>query len=224
MANFLPALPLCDRWEMTAEILVDETTGVTASKISPRVQTHSSKSEKRLLNESAREAEAGSPSRAPSASAVVRSSADSASRRFSCPERGRTGPWNWSYHSRTTASSVSARSRSGSYEAAQLSSTVLRRASFLVIYRTEPRSSSATWSARSKAACSKCKCGDQLEACYSSNTMQQEVRLTSLLARQSRYGAILNPHQISTGRFNRRSNAEEPKWSNEEILDSSKGE
>nr|WP_305148903.1 DUF790 family protein [Halobellus inordinatus] len=29
MANFLPALPLCDRWEMTAEILVDETTGGT---------------------------------------------------------------------------------------------------------------------------------------------------------------------------------------------------
>ncbi|ELZ40815.1 hypothetical protein C463_14525 [Halorubrum californiense DSM 19288] len=29
MANFLPALPLCDRWEMTAEILVDETTGET---------------------------------------------------------------------------------------------------------------------------------------------------------------------------------------------------
>jgi hypothetical protein len=29
MANFLPALPLCDRWEMTAEILVDETTGKT---------------------------------------------------------------------------------------------------------------------------------------------------------------------------------------------------
>ncbi|MDL0129910.1 DUF790 family protein [Halobacterium salinarum] len=27
MANFLPALPLCDQWEMTAEILVDETTG-----------------------------------------------------------------------------------------------------------------------------------------------------------------------------------------------------
>ncbi|WP_458190614.1 DUF790 family protein [Haladaptatus sp. NG-WS-4] len=29
MANFLPALPLCDRWEMTAEILVDETTNET---------------------------------------------------------------------------------------------------------------------------------------------------------------------------------------------------
>jgi uncharacterized protein len=29
MANFLPALPLCDRWEMTAEILVDETRGET---------------------------------------------------------------------------------------------------------------------------------------------------------------------------------------------------
>jgi predicted nuclease of restriction endonuclease-like RecB superfamily len=29
MANFLPALPLCDRWEMTATILVDETTGET---------------------------------------------------------------------------------------------------------------------------------------------------------------------------------------------------
>jgi predicted nuclease of restriction endonuclease-like RecB superfamily len=29
MANFLPALPLCDQWEMTAEILVDETTGET---------------------------------------------------------------------------------------------------------------------------------------------------------------------------------------------------
>jgi predicted nuclease of restriction endonuclease-like RecB superfamily len=29
MANFLPALPLCNRWEMTAEILVDETTGET---------------------------------------------------------------------------------------------------------------------------------------------------------------------------------------------------
>ena len=29
MANFLPALPLCDRWEMEAEILVDETTGET---------------------------------------------------------------------------------------------------------------------------------------------------------------------------------------------------
>ena len=29
MANFLPALPLCDRWEMDAEILVDETTGET---------------------------------------------------------------------------------------------------------------------------------------------------------------------------------------------------
>ncbi len=29
MANFLPALPLCDRWEMTAEILVDDTTGET---------------------------------------------------------------------------------------------------------------------------------------------------------------------------------------------------
>ncbi|ELY73512.1 DUF790 family protein [Natrinema pallidum] len=29
MANFLPALPLCDRWEMTAEILVDETTDET---------------------------------------------------------------------------------------------------------------------------------------------------------------------------------------------------
>jgi len=24
MANFLPALPLCDRWEMVVEILVDE--------------------------------------------------------------------------------------------------------------------------------------------------------------------------------------------------------
>lgn len=29
MANFLPALPLCDRWEMSAEILVDETAGET---------------------------------------------------------------------------------------------------------------------------------------------------------------------------------------------------
>ena len=29
MANFLPALPLCDRWEMDAEILVDETTDET---------------------------------------------------------------------------------------------------------------------------------------------------------------------------------------------------
>jgi hypothetical protein len=29
MANFLPALPLCDRWELVAEILVDETTGET---------------------------------------------------------------------------------------------------------------------------------------------------------------------------------------------------
>ena len=29
MANFLPALPLCDRWEMDADILVDETTGET---------------------------------------------------------------------------------------------------------------------------------------------------------------------------------------------------
>ena len=29
MANFLPALPLCDQWEMDAEILVDETTGET---------------------------------------------------------------------------------------------------------------------------------------------------------------------------------------------------
>ena len=29
MANFLPALPLCNRWEMTAKILVDETTGET---------------------------------------------------------------------------------------------------------------------------------------------------------------------------------------------------
>jgi predicted nuclease of restriction endonuclease-like RecB superfamily len=29
MANFLPALPLCDRWEMVAEILVDETTEET---------------------------------------------------------------------------------------------------------------------------------------------------------------------------------------------------
>lgn len=29
MANFLPALPLCDRWEMTAEILADETLGET---------------------------------------------------------------------------------------------------------------------------------------------------------------------------------------------------
>ena len=29
MANALPALPLCDRWEITAEILVDETTGET---------------------------------------------------------------------------------------------------------------------------------------------------------------------------------------------------
>jgi len=29
MATFLPALPLCDRWEMDAEILVDETTGET---------------------------------------------------------------------------------------------------------------------------------------------------------------------------------------------------
>lgn len=29
MANFLPALPLCDRWEMTAEILIDEMLGET---------------------------------------------------------------------------------------------------------------------------------------------------------------------------------------------------
>ena len=29
MANFLPALPLCDRWEMSADILLDETTGET---------------------------------------------------------------------------------------------------------------------------------------------------------------------------------------------------
>jgi predicted nuclease of restriction endonuclease-like RecB superfamily len=29
MANFLPALPLCDRWEMNAEILLEETTGET---------------------------------------------------------------------------------------------------------------------------------------------------------------------------------------------------
>jgi len=29
MANFLPALPLCDRWEMDAEILVDESTAET---------------------------------------------------------------------------------------------------------------------------------------------------------------------------------------------------
>lgn len=29
MANFLPALPLCDRWEMTAEILADEMSGET---------------------------------------------------------------------------------------------------------------------------------------------------------------------------------------------------
>ena len=29
MANFLPALPLCDRWEMEAEILEDETRGTT---------------------------------------------------------------------------------------------------------------------------------------------------------------------------------------------------
>jgi predicted nuclease of restriction endonuclease-like RecB superfamily len=29
MANFLPALPLCDRWEMSAAILVDETAGGT---------------------------------------------------------------------------------------------------------------------------------------------------------------------------------------------------
>lgn len=29
MANFLPALPLCDRWEMYAEILADETTNET---------------------------------------------------------------------------------------------------------------------------------------------------------------------------------------------------
>jgi len=29
MANFLPALPLCNRWEMTADILIDETTGET---------------------------------------------------------------------------------------------------------------------------------------------------------------------------------------------------
>ena len=29
MANFLPALPLCERWEMDAEILIDETTGET---------------------------------------------------------------------------------------------------------------------------------------------------------------------------------------------------
>ncbi|MFC6893769.1 DUF790 family protein [Halopenitus salinus] len=29
MANFLPALPLCNRWEMAAEVLADETTGET---------------------------------------------------------------------------------------------------------------------------------------------------------------------------------------------------
>ena len=29
MANFLPALPLCERWEMAAEVLVDETTSET---------------------------------------------------------------------------------------------------------------------------------------------------------------------------------------------------
>lgn len=29
MANFFPALPLCDRWEMTAEILINETRGET---------------------------------------------------------------------------------------------------------------------------------------------------------------------------------------------------
>lgn len=29
MANFLPALPLCDRWELAAELLVDETTSET---------------------------------------------------------------------------------------------------------------------------------------------------------------------------------------------------
>ncbi|SEU09598.1 DUF790 family protein [Natrinema hispanicum] len=29
LANFLPALPLCDRWEMTATVLVDETAGET---------------------------------------------------------------------------------------------------------------------------------------------------------------------------------------------------
>ncbi|MFB6228474.1 MAG: DUF790 family protein [Halobacteriales archaeon] len=29
MANFLPALPLCDRWEMNADILVDDSTGET---------------------------------------------------------------------------------------------------------------------------------------------------------------------------------------------------
>jgi len=29
MANFLPALPLCNRWEMTADIFIDETTGET---------------------------------------------------------------------------------------------------------------------------------------------------------------------------------------------------
>jgi predicted nuclease of restriction endonuclease-like RecB superfamily len=29
MANFLPALPICDRWEMDAEILVEESTGET---------------------------------------------------------------------------------------------------------------------------------------------------------------------------------------------------
>ena len=32
MANFLPALPLCDRWEMDAEIL-DETTGTTDRRL-----------------------------------------------------------------------------------------------------------------------------------------------------------------------------------------------
>ena len=31
MASFLPALPLCDRWEMNAEVLEDETTGKTMS-------------------------------------------------------------------------------------------------------------------------------------------------------------------------------------------------
>ena len=29
LANFLPALPLCDRWEMTATVLIDETAGET---------------------------------------------------------------------------------------------------------------------------------------------------------------------------------------------------
>ncbi|GAA5434024.1 hypothetical protein Hjap01_03512 [Haloarcula japonica] len=115
-------------------------------------------SEKRLLNESARAAEVGSPARVPVVSAVVLSSVYSVNRRFSCPVGGWTGSWRDSYHSRTTASSVSVRRQSGSCVVAQLSATSLLRAPFRVIYRTEPRRSATIWSARSKAACSKPEC------------------------------------------------------------------